>query len=153
MKMIEGEALSLGAVEYCARITKQREGGYLVEFPDLRGCLTEGDTLDEALASAREALSGWLYVAIKHDDPVPAPVTCRKRGHFPVAPDLDVAVPLLLLWARKRKGLTQEQAALALGISQQAYRKFETPGKSNPTIRTLARISSLLGLRVSVRAA
>jgi antitoxin HicB len=153
MKTIEHNALSLDAVEYCARITKQPEGGYLVEFPDLRGCLTEGDTLDEALTNAREALSGWLYVAIKYDDPVPAPTICRKRGYYAVAPDLDVAVPLVLLWARKRKGLTQDQAARELGISQQAYRKFETPGKSNPTLKTLARISSLLGLRVSVRAA
>ena len=44
---------------YYARITKQRGGGYLVEFPDLSGCLTEGKDLKTALANAREALSGW----------------------------------------------------------------------------------------------
>jgi transcriptional regulator with XRE-family HTH domain len=36
--------------------------------------------------------------------------------------------------------------AAALGISQQAYRKFETPGKSNPTLKTLGRLSEVLGL-------
>jgi antitoxin HicB len=153
MKVAKPEILDLGAVEYPARVTKQREGGYLVEFPDLPGCLTEGDALGDALANAREALSGWLFVAIKHDDPVPAPTVRRGRAFHSVAPELDVAVPLLLLWARKRLGLTQGQAARTLGITQQAYRKFETPGKSNPTLRTLARISQTLGLRLTLRAA
>jgi transcriptional regulator with XRE-family HTH domain len=70
-----------------------------------------------------------------------------------VVPDLDVRIALAILSARKRRGLTQQQAADALGISQQAYRKFEMPGKSNPTIRTLARISAVLGLDLQLKAA
>jgi hypothetical protein len=40
-----------------------------------------------------------------------------------------------------------------LGISQQAHRKLEIPGKSNPTLKTLARTSAVLGLDVRLRAA
>lgn len=50
---------------YYARITKQRGGGYLVEFPDLPGCLTEGNNVKTARANAREALSAWLFVALE----------------------------------------------------------------------------------------
>ena len=143
----------LGNIEYYARITKQRGREYLVEFPDLPGCLTEGDSIEDAISNAREALSGWLFVAIKHGDKVAPPTVYHGRNYMRITPDLDVAVPLLILWARKRCGFTQKQVASALGISQQAYRKFEIPGRSNPTIKTLARLSSVLGVHFTVQPA
>lgn len=36
------------------------EGGYWVEFPDLSGCITEGDTFEEAYEMAQQALSEYL---------------------------------------------------------------------------------------------
>ncbi len=41
------------AIAFSACIRKQRSGEYLVKFPDLPGCLTEGETLDEARSNAR----------------------------------------------------------------------------------------------------
>jgi antitoxin HicB len=152
-KQERGSVADVGQSGYYARFTRQRGGGYLVEFPDLPGCLTEGKTIQEALDHAREALSGWLFVAIRKGDEIPPTRLRRRRGYHLVLPDLDVAIPLTILSARKRRGLTQEQVAAALGISQQAYRKFELPGKSNPTLRSLQRLSEVLGLELSVRAA
>jgi predicted RNase H-like HicB family nuclease len=45
---------------YIAVLTPEEEGGYSVHFPDCPGCNTEGDTLDEAIAMANEALEGWI---------------------------------------------------------------------------------------------
>jgi predicted RNase H-like HicB family nuclease len=39
------------------------EGGFWAEIPALRGCISEGDTIDETLANIREAAEGWLEVA------------------------------------------------------------------------------------------
>lgn len=36
-------------------------GGYSVDFPDLLGCVTEGDSLEEALDMANDALGIYLY--------------------------------------------------------------------------------------------
>lgn len=36
------------------------EGGYTVTVPVLPGCITEGDTFDEAVGMGREALAGYL---------------------------------------------------------------------------------------------
>ena len=36
------------------------DGGYTVSFPDLPGCITEGDTAAEAFEMAKDALGGWL---------------------------------------------------------------------------------------------
>lgn len=142
-----------GEEGYDVRITKQGGGGYLAQFPELPGCLTEGTTLVETLENAREALSGWLFVAIKHGDEVPRARVHQGRTYRRVVPDLDVRIALAILSARKRRGLTQQEVADALGISQQAYRRLEMPGMSNPTLRTLARISTVLGLNLQVRAA
>ncbi len=40
-------------------------GGYTVEVPSLPGCVTEGDTVEEALANAREAID--LYIETRRD--------------------------------------------------------------------------------------
>ena len=39
------------------------EGGYWVEVPALPGCVSEGDTYDDALANIREVAEGWFAVA------------------------------------------------------------------------------------------
>ncbi|MGQ9557723.1 MAG: type II toxin-antitoxin system HicB family antitoxin [Desulfurispora sp.] len=46
-------------------------GGYTVTVPALPGCITEGDTLEEALANAREAITGYIRIMEKLGQPVP----------------------------------------------------------------------------------
>ncbi len=36
------------------------EGGYTVYVPDLLGCISEGDTVDDAIANIREAIELYL---------------------------------------------------------------------------------------------
>ena len=40
------------------------EGGYVVSFPDLPGCITVGDTVEEAYSNAMEAKKEWLEAAV-----------------------------------------------------------------------------------------
>jgi predicted RNase H-like HicB family nuclease len=46
-------------------IPDEEVGGYTVEVPSLPGCVTEGDTVEEALANARDAID--VYIAALHD--------------------------------------------------------------------------------------
>jgi len=34
--------------------------GYVVDVPELQGCMSQGKTIDEALANIKDAISGWL---------------------------------------------------------------------------------------------
>ncbi len=47
------------------------EGGYTVTVPALPGCITEGDTLEQARSMAREAILGFLESLEKDGLPIP----------------------------------------------------------------------------------
>ena len=47
------------------------EGGYTVTVPALPGCITEGDTLDEALDNARDAIESFLAYLEEKGQPIP----------------------------------------------------------------------------------
>lgn len=46
------------------------EGGYWVEVPALPGCVTQGETFEEALANAREAIRGHVEAIAQVGEPI-----------------------------------------------------------------------------------
>jgi predicted RNase H-like HicB family nuclease len=46
-------------------IERDEEGRYVAECPDLPGCLSEGETLEEALGNINEAIIGCLKSRLK----------------------------------------------------------------------------------------
>jgi predicted RNase H-like HicB family nuclease len=52
--------------------------GISVDFPDLPGCLTCGDTTEEALIMAKEAMALHLYGMEQDGDPIPDPTDVRQ---------------------------------------------------------------------------
>ncbi|WP_017303069.1 type II toxin-antitoxin system HicB family antitoxin [Spirulina subsalsa] len=46
-----------------AIIHPAEEGGYWAEVPAFRGCITEGDTIEEVRQNLQDAVQGWLTVA------------------------------------------------------------------------------------------
>jgi len=43
-------------------LSNEEGGGYLVEYPDIPGCMSDGDTIKEAIRNGREALRDCLEV-------------------------------------------------------------------------------------------
>src|ERR1700754_5072882 len=56
---------------------------YGVVVPDLPGCFAAGDTVEEAMANAEEAIAAWLAAALDVGQtiPAPTPVTTLRRRH------------------------------------------------------------------------
>lgn len=52
-------------------IPDKESGGYVVEVPSLPGCHTQGDTIEEALANAQEAIKLWIEDALEHGEEIP----------------------------------------------------------------------------------
>ncbi|MGQ9532960.1 MAG: type II toxin-antitoxin system HicB family antitoxin [Desulfotomaculales bacterium] len=47
------------------------EGGYVASVPALPGCVTQGETREEALAMAEEAIKAYVESLKKHGEPLP----------------------------------------------------------------------------------
>jgi len=47
------------------------DGGYVVHCPALKGCWSQGETVDEALHNIIDAISGWLAVRIERSLDIP----------------------------------------------------------------------------------
>jgi predicted RNase H-like HicB family nuclease len=63
----------------------EEEGGYTVTVPALPGCVTQGETLEDAIAMARDAIQGYLEALVKDGQPIP-----EERRH-PQALTISVA--------------------------------------------------------------
>ena len=68
----EASSAQAGTRRYTVLLTPEPEdGGYSVAVPALPGCHTQGDTLEEALANAREAIRLYLEDVIASGEPIP----------------------------------------------------------------------------------
>ena len=56
---------------YVAIVEEEEGKAFGVWFPDLRGCVSAGDTLDEAMLNAAEALEFWAGAMIESGQEIP----------------------------------------------------------------------------------
>src|SRR5580693_8916973 len=54
-------------------LSKEDGGGYLIEFPDLPGCMSDGETPEEAIENGKDAMEGWIAACKELGRPVPKP--------------------------------------------------------------------------------
>lgn len=52
--------------------------GYVIEIKDLPGCMTQAETVEEAMENIEEARSLWIETAYEFEDDIPLPSTDRK---------------------------------------------------------------------------
>ena len=60
---------------YLTPLPSDEGGGYLVTFPDLPGCLADGETIEEALQEARDAFEAWMMAEQEDKGTIPRPKT------------------------------------------------------------------------------
>src|SRR3984885_10167644 len=54
-------------------LSKDEGGGFLVEYPEIPGCMSDGETVEEAIANGREALRDCLEVFKESGRKLPKP--------------------------------------------------------------------------------
>jgi antitoxin HicB len=72
------------SLEYAFTVSPLNEdegGGYLIEFPDLPGCMSDGETPEEAIRNGADAVRCWIEAMREAGRPIPAPskATVSKR--------------------------------------------------------------------------
>ena len=59
------------------------EGGYVASFPDLPGCISVGETAEEALINANDAKRAWIEAALEDGILIDLPSTEKEySGQF-----------------------------------------------------------------------
>jgi len=48
-------------------------GGYMITFPDLPGCMSDGETLEETLVNGQDAFNSWISAQVNMGRQRPAP--------------------------------------------------------------------------------
>ena len=61
-------------LRFRARVEQDEHGMFVVECPNLPGCISQGATRAEALANIRAAIEGYLASLEKHGEPIPPPI-------------------------------------------------------------------------------
>jgi antitoxin HicB len=56
---------------YRVLLNKEPEGGFTVTVPTLPGCITYGETMDEAVANVKEAIELYIESLVAHGEPIP----------------------------------------------------------------------------------
>ena len=65
----------------------EEQSGYCVTMPDLKGCVTQGNSLAEAIEMAVDAASGWILDELEDGNKIPQPsdiseIKIENKGDF-----------------------------------------------------------------------
>jgi len=95
-------------------LTEEEGGGWLAEIPELPGCMSDGETREEALKNLEDAKKAWLRTALKRGQEIPLP----KPGEEEYSGRLTLRMPRSfhrqLAQAAGREGVSLNQFILTL---------------------------------------
>ena len=57
--------------KYVVYLEPAEEGGYIVSCPHFPGCITQGETVEEALDMIKDAIKGYISSLKKHGEAIP----------------------------------------------------------------------------------
>ena len=92
------------------------EGGYTVCYPDLPGCLTCGETVEEAFNNAMDAKKEWIKAALEEGIEIDEPCTEENSSEYSGQFKLRIPKSLHHSLAKhaKREGISMNQYGLYL---------------------------------------
>lgn len=69
----------MNQLKYTVLIEKNEDGTYTVTVPSLPGCISEGDTWDDAISNITEAIEGYVEVLDQLHKPIPVEITIQTH--------------------------------------------------------------------------
>ena len=109
---------------YFATMTEDPDGGILVTFADVPEAITAGDTHEDALTNARDALGLALRGILADERTLPQP---KAKDGIAIAVDADVAAKLAVIQAFRKAEISKSELARRLGKSENEARRLLDP--------------------------
>lgn len=104
----------------------RHDGGYVVTFPDVPEAITQGDSIQEALANAADALDEAIAARIRLREELPHPSRPGKGRHVVTLP-IETASKAALYVAIRESGLANVELAARLGCDEKEIRRLLDP--------------------------
>ena len=102
------------AMSYRMEIVEDKdEGGFVVTYPDLPGCITCGKTLESAVANAADAKKAWIEAALEEGIEIQEPDSLEDySGQFKLR--IPRSLHRMLAEHSKREGISMNQYCVYL---------------------------------------
>jgi antitoxin HicB len=126
-------------------------GGYVVTFRDIPEAITQGETVEESLAMAAEALELAMDFYFEDRRPVPMPSSAKRRQHLVELP-ASLTAKVLLLNEMLHQKVRPAELARRLGTTPQAVNRL-TNLRHASKIDGIALAMKALGKTLEIRAA
>lgn len=101
-------------LSYCYRmeiVEDKDEGGYVVSYPDLPGCITCGETVEKAVSNAVDAKRAWLEAALESGVKIKEPTDTKSIDKY--SGQFRLRMPRSL-----HKALAEHAAAESISMNQ-----------------------------------
>jgi antitoxin HicB len=136
-------------MQYPARFTSASEGGFVVSFRDIPEAITQGDTIDEAMAMAEDVLISAMDFYFEDRRPVPQP-SAPKRGERLIELPMSVSAKVILLNELIAAGVSNAELARRMGTRPQEVQRIVNLHHATK-IDTIASALAAMGKRLDVR--
>ena len=134
--------------QYAVLLSPAEEGGYVVTCRDLPELITQGESVEEALEQATDAMDEVFATYLTEGLDFPEPSKARRREHM-VAPPPETVAKAALYVAMRRAGISKVQLAKRLGVDEKEVRRLLDPHYGSKLPR-IAKAISVLGQRLVI---
>jgi antitoxin HicB len=128
----------------------EHDGGFVVTFKDIPEAITQGDSLEDALSAAQEALETALDFYFDDRRAVPHP-SRPKRGQYVAALSASMSAKVLLLNEMVNQDIRPAELARRLGTTPQEVNRL-TNVRHTSRIDGIAAALQVLGKQLEMKA-
>jgi antitoxin HicB len=134
--------------QYAVLLTPAEEGGYVVTCRDLPELVTQGESVEDALEQASDAMDEVFAAYLTEGLDFPDPTKAKRRERM-VAPPPETVAKAALYVAMRRAGISKVQLAKRLGVDEKEVRRLLDPHYGSKLPR-IAKAISVLGQRLVI---
>ena len=138
-------------MRYPVNLKKAREGGYVVTFPDIAEAITQGETIEDALRHAQDALESAMEFYFEDRRRVPAPSRPKPKQYIVELP-ASLTAKVLLLNEMLRQNVRPAELARRIGTTPQEINRL-TDIRHTTKIDRIDNALRALGKRLVLQAA
>jgi len=100
------------------------DGGFVVEFPDLRYCVGTGDTIEEAINDAMLAKGEWIKASYEDGITIPEPSGSSEDYNGRITLRIPKGLHRMVIETAKREGVSANQFLshlISMGIGKKTF--------------------------------